>query len=107
MGLSASSGHEPQFGLRPMKDLGQIKLCTGGQPVAMAEMQTYVDGIPENKGVPAMIIRLIGGEDVDPGELYRALIGEARECVAGSSAAFEVTNTVAERLRRAFPTLTA
>lgn len=91
-----------------MEDLSKIELFVGGRPIAtMAEMQTYAYAVPEDQVGPAIITRFIAGEDVDVGELYRALVGDGRECVADDSAALEVIYTVAERLRSKFPTITA
>jgi len=90
-----------------MEDLAKIELFVGGIPIAtMAEMQTYAYAVPEDQVGSAIITRFIAGEDVDPGQLQRALDGDARAAVAGDDAALEVIQTVAERLRKAFPTET-
>ena len=93
-----------QYGAEAMEDLAKIELVVGGRPVAtLAEMQTYAYAVPEDQVAPAILTRFIAGEVVEPGELYRALIGDARASVASDPAGLEIINMVAERLRKAFP----
>ena len=91
-----------------MEDLSKIELLVSGRPIAtMAEMQTYAYAVPEDQVGPAIITRFIAGEAIDPGELHEALVGDGLAAVAGDDAALEVVQTVADRLRKAFPIETA
>ena len=91
-----------------MEDLAKIELFVGGRPIAtMAEMQTYAYAVPEDQVGPAIITRFVAGQEVNPGELHRALVGEGHAAVADDPAALEVVKAVADRLRKAFPTETA
>ena len=91
-----------------MEDLSKIELFVRGRPIAtMEEMQAYAYAVPEDQTGPAIVTGFICGDDVDPGQLHRALVCEARSVVAENDGALEIILTVAGRLRKAFPNETA
>lgn len=91
-----------------MRDLSKIDLAIRGVPIAtLEEIRTYAYEVPEHLSPPAIMTRFTAGEDVDPGDLYRALEGEGRVAAGDSDAALEILETLKARLRAAFPEETA
>lgn len=86
-----------------MRDLSTVERSIRGRPIAtLAELQLYAYEVPEDDEPPELITRLIAGDDVDPGDLYRELASEGRAAVANSDSALELVETLLRRLRAGF-----
>jgi len=91
-----------------VRDLSEIERVIDGQAIAtLAELQALSYEVPEDKVLPAVLTRFTSGAEVAPGELYRALDGEARDAVGDSDAGQELLEMLLRRLRAAFPAQTA